>query len=98
MFRSDEELGDALNDGKSIVANSRVIEYIPFKGMWTMDWVSSSGLRDAMAEVSALVLLIGQRFTFEPFIVQRSSPESYESRERMESLRRWSLKEVEPWL
>jgi hypothetical protein len=98
MLRSDDELGDALNDGKSIVANSRVIEYIPFKDLWAMDWISRSGLRDIMAEVSALVLLIGQRFTFEQFIIQRSSPESYGCREGMESLRRWSLKAVEPFL
>ena len=97
MLRSDEELGDALNNGKSIVANSRVIEYIPFKEMWAMNWFPL-GLRDIMAEVSALVLLLGQRYTFEKFIIQRSSPESYECRDGMESLRRWSLKEVEPWL
>ncbi len=84
MLRSDEELGDALNNGKSIVANSRVIEYIPFKEMWTKDWFPL-GLRDIIAEVSALVLLLGQRYTFEHFIIQRSSPESYECRDGMES-------------
>ena len=98
MLRSDDELEDALNDGTSIVANSRVIEFIPFKDLWAMDWISRSGLRDIMAEVSALVLLIGQRFTFEQFIIQRSSPESYGCKDEMESLRRWSLKEVEPFL
>jgi hypothetical protein len=31
IFCTPEELGDALNNGKSFVANSRTLEYIPFK-------------------------------------------------------------------
>ena len=31
IFRTSADLGDALNSGHSFVANSRILEYIPFK-------------------------------------------------------------------
>lgn len=99
MFRSDDELGDALlKDGQSIVANSRILEYLPLKNLWMSDWVTKQGWRDGIVDLAGLVLLLGQRFTFEEFVVQRSSPESYNNKHRRDALYEWSLKEVEPWL
>ena len=99
MFRSSAELGNALNDGDCLVANSRILEYLPFKNVWTSALVSKNlGWRDGIVDFGGFILLLGQRFTFEDFIIQRSSPESYENREGMDSLYRWSLQEVGPWL
>jgi len=105
MFRSDDELGDALNDGsdgggggRSIVANSRILEYLPLKRLWLSDWATRSGWRDKVVDFASLILLLGQRYTFEEFLIQRSSPESYGNEEGREALYKWSLKEVEPWL
>ena len=98
MFRSSAELGNALNDGDCLVANSRILEYLPFKKVWTSEWVTKKGWRDEIVDFGGLILLLGQRFTFEDFIIQRSSPESYGSREARDAFYRWSLTEVEPWL
>lgn len=98
MFRTDEELGDALGDGRSIIANSRVLEYLPFKELWLSDLATELGWRDGIVDFAGLILLIGQRFTFSEFCIQRSSSESYNNREGMKALYEWSLKEVEPWL
>lgn len=98
MFRSDMELGDALNDGKSYVANSRVLEYLPAKSLWASGWAAKLGWRDGFAEAASFILLLGQRFTFEQFLIQRSSTESYSNTEGKKALREWSLKEVEQWL
>mmetsp|Transcript_43337 Transcript_43337/g.76010 ORF Transcript_43337/g.76010 Transcript_43337/m.76010 type:complete len:177 (+) Transcript_43337:2-532(+) len=99
MFRSEEELGDAATGvGQSIVANSRILEYLPFKNVWLSDWVTRMGWRDGIVDVAGLVLLLGQRFTFEEFLVQRSSRESYDNKKGRKALYEWSLKEVMPWL
>ena len=81
IFRSSEELGSALNDGDCLVANSRILEYLPFKKVWTSQWVTEMGWRDGIVDFGGLILLLGQRFTFEDFLIQRSSPESYGDRE-----------------
>ena len=95
MFRSSAELGDAMNDGGSFVANSRILEYIPFKESW------SSGLikkwRDEIVDFGGLILLLGQRFTYDEFIVQQTSPESC-NKKYMHDFYEWSLKEVQPWI
>mmetsp|Transcript_17613 Transcript_17613/g.38425 ORF Transcript_17613/g.38425 Transcript_17613/m.38425 type:complete len:454 (-) Transcript_17613:147-1508(-) len=102
MFRSDEELGDALstteNGGQSIVANSRTVEYLPLKNVWMSDWVTKLGWRDGIVDFAGLILLYGQWFTFGEFLIQRSSPESYNNKSGRDALYEWSLKEVEPWL
>ena len=95
IFRSPEELGDALNNGKSFVANSRTLEYIPFKESWSSDLMRD--WRDDIVDFGGLILLLGQRFTYEKFIVQDTSPESCRQ-EEMKSFYDWSLKEVQPWL
>jgi len=98
MFRSSAELGNALNDGDCLVANSRILEYLPFKKVWTSEWVTKMGWRDGIVDFGGFILLLGQRFTFEDFIIQRSSPESYGNREGRDAFYRWSVKEVETWL
>mmetsp|Transcript_46737 Transcript_46737/g.69129 ORF Transcript_46737/g.69129 Transcript_46737/m.69129 type:complete len:395 (+) Transcript_46737:46-1230(+) len=98
MLRTEEELGDALNDGRMIVANSRVLEYLPAKEVWTARWFTNLGWRDGLADLWGFVLLLGQRFTFEKFLVQQSSPESHNNREGRELFYQWSLREVQPWL
>ena len=87
-----------MNDGDCLVANSRILEYLPFKKVWTSEWVTKMGWRDGIVDFGGLILLLGQRFTFEDFLIQRSSPESYGDREGRDAFYRWSLKEVEPWL
>ena len=98
MFRSSVELSNALNDGDCLVANSRILEYLPFKKVWTSEWVTKMGWRDGIVDFGGLILLLGQRYTFEDFLIQRSSPESYGNREARDAFYKWSLKEVEPWL
>jgi len=98
MLRSSEELGDALNDGQSLVANSRILEYLPLKNLWTSEWVTKQGWRDSIVDFGGLILLLGQRFTFEEFLVQKSSPESFNNKEWRDALYQWSLDEVRPWL
>ena len=97
ILRTDDELGDALNNGKSFVANSRIIEYL-----WGIEkllpFAQIFGLRDFLSDMLAVVLLIGQRFTYDEFIIQRTSPESYNDQESRNIFYRWSLKAVEPWL
>jgi hypothetical protein len=55
------------------------------------------GLRDDIVDFSGLVLLLGQRFTYQEFIVQRTSLESCLVEER-KAFYDWSLKEIRPWL
>lgn len=98
MFRTDEELGDALNDGQSYVANSRILEYIPAKELWSSDLFTKSGLRDAIVDFGGLIMLLGQRFTYEEFLIQRTSLESYNNKQNMKAFYDWSLKEVQPWM
>jgi hypothetical protein len=73
-----------LNNGKSFVANSRTLEYIPFKESWGSDLMR--GWRDDIVNFEGLVLLLG-----------RTLPESCQQDE-MKSFYDWSLKEVQPWL
>lgn len=94
IFRTDKELEEAIH-GSCFVANSRIIEHLfPEK---VMSAASRLGLRDIIATIVALILLIGQRSTHQEFILQRTSPESCDV-EKREQLYAWSLKEVEPWL
>ena len=41
IFRTSVDLGDALNSGQSFVANSRMLEYIPFKSSCKFNWMYS---------------------------------------------------------
>jgi len=100
ILRTDGELGDALNDGKSFVANSRIIEYIRFKDIWytskfiTNTWI----LRDIFTNILAFIILLGQRYTHEEFIIQQTSPESFNDEKKRKLFHQWSLNEVKPWL
>lgn len=95
MFRSSAELGDAMNDGGSFVANSRILEYIPFKESWSSDLIKK--WRDEIVDFGGLILLLGQRFTYDEFIVQQTSPESCNKKD-MNDFYEWSLKEVQSWI
>jgi len=94
MLRTEDELGDALNDGRSFVANCRMLDYIGGKDVW----FTPSPWRDQLSGVVAAVLLFGQKFTHDEFIIQQTSPESFEDGEMRERFYQWSLKEVQPWL
>ncbi len=96
MLRADEELGDALDDGRSFVANSRIVEYIPFLNLLTSEFVSQ--WRDVLANFLAAVLLVGQTYTHEEFIIQETSPESYADKDKRDRFYQWSKEEVKPWL
>ena len=95
IFRPNTHLVDALNNGQSYVANSRILEYIPFKNTWSSSWLKE--YRDDIVDLGGLILLLGQRFTYEDFIVQRTSEESCNEVGRR-AFYEWSLKEVQPWL
>jgi len=95
MFRSRLELRDALNNGHSFVANSRILEYIPGKDLWGSEWLKD--WRDDIVDFGGFVLLLGQRFTYEEFIIQRTSPESCR-KDDIQAFRDWSLREVQSWL
>eukprot|EP00984_Skeletonema_dohrnii_P009043 scaffold3396_cov95-Skeletonema_dohrnii-CCMP3373.AAC.5 len=93
MFRPREELGDALNCGRSFVANSRTLEFFVFRNSllrWPI-W------RDGLTDLLGLLLLLGQRITYEDFIIQETSPESQDEEKRSQ-LYNWSRKEVQEWL
>mmetsp|Transcript_27220 Transcript_27220/g.75091 ORF Transcript_27220/g.75091 Transcript_27220/m.75091 type:complete len:444 (-) Transcript_27220:138-1469(-) len=102
MLRTDEELADAL-DGPCFVANSRTVEYLTsWAGMET--WLTSNlttnllKIRDDLTDVLAIVLLIFQRFTYDEFILQKTSPESYRDQDKMDQFYHWSRASVQPWL
>ena len=97
MLRTDDELGDALNNGRSFVANSRIIESIVPRDGVTLDLITQLGWRDSIVDLQGLILLLGQRFTHEEIIIQETSPESQNS-EGQRALYEWSLKEIEPFL
>ncbi|KAL3902601.1 MAG: hypothetical protein SGILL_010769, partial [Bacillariaceae sp.] len=100
ILRTDSELLPAFNsNGTCFVANSRVIERIPGIRMWmTSDLVTNKlGWRDTLASILALVLLVGQRFTYDEFILQETSPESLNEKKR-DLFYEWSLNEVSAWL
>lgn len=97
MLRTDDELGDALSNGRSFVANSRIIESIVPKDGVTLDLITQLGWRDSIVDLQGLILLLGQRFTHEEIIIQETSPESQNS-EGQRALYEWSLKEIEPFL
>lgn len=100
ILRTEEELGDALDDGTSFVANSRIVEYLLGVEKWlASDLVTNTlGWRDALANVLAGVLLVGQRYTYDEFIIQRTSPESFNDEEKRDQFYQWSKKEVEKWI
>ena len=58
----------------------------------------TNGVEGWYCRCYGLVLLLGQRFTSEEFLVQRSSLESYDNKKGRKALYKWSLKEVVPWL
>jgi hypothetical protein len=94
MLRTDEELKDVLN-GECIVANSRILEWLPtalLTNRFFQKW------RDGWTDACGLLLLLGQRFTHESFIVQKSSPESYNQPLAMQALHDWSTREVSKYI
>lgn len=99
MFRTDEELGDALNDGKSFVGNSRIIEYMKGKNLLTTKFVSETlGWRDFITDLLGLGILLGQKYTHRDLIIQETSPESFNDVKKRDQFYQWSKKEVERWL
>jgi hypothetical protein len=104
MFRTDEELqnGKALDDGRCFVGNSRIMEYVRMMG--SDYWMTSKfvterlGWRDNLVDMAGFVLLLGQRFTHDDFIMQETSLESFNDEEKREALFRWSFNEIEEYL
>ena len=97
MFRTNDELEDVLN-GNSLVANSRILEMIPFKRFFFSEWATDFGWRDGFTDFMGKILLFGQRFTHEDFIIQRGSPESFCKNDEIDALYKWSKREVSTWL
>jgi len=93
MLRTDDELGDALNDGKSFVANSRTLDYIKGKTLWL-------GLpiwRDKLADLIGIVLLLCQNMFHDDLIIQKTSKESWDVTKR-DLLYSWSREEVQHYI
>lgn len=100
IFKSDGELGDALNDGMSFVANSRILEKIVWReALLSGDFVTNTlKWRDGLTDLLGLVLLLGQKFTYEMFLIQKTSPDTNNNHEGRKALYDWSQKEVEKYL
>jgi NAD(P)-dependent dehydrogenase (short-subunit alcohol dehydrogenase family) len=93
ILRGDEELGDALNGGDSFVGNSRILEALKGREAWLrFPW-----WRDTAADMCSMVLLFGQKFTYEDFIIQKTSPESCD-KEKQALFYKWSREAVKPWM
>ena len=106
ILRTDQELGDALhnnnnnNHSKCFVANSRILEYI-----WGFDtWLTSNfitnvlGIRDEITDLCSGILLLGQRYTYDDFIIQKTSPESFMDHDQIQKFYEWSKKEIQPYM
>ena len=100
MFRSDDELGDALNNGTSFVANSRIIEYCFPRSLVASKFMANilPGWRDFTSNVVGFLILFFQKYTHDDFIIQQTSPESFEDKEKRDRFYRWSKEEVKDWL
>ena len=98
LLRTDYEFGDALNNRKSFVANSRILELLGLD-RWLVSQVMTYKLklRDFTADILAIILLIGQRYTYSKFLIQKTSPESFDEDMKKEFYK-WSQAEVQPWL
>lgn len=99
ILRTDEELkeGDALDDGKCFVANSRIMGvFAPFlKSNWFTN--SQFGWRDFTVDIISMIALVGQRFTHSKFLMQETSLESKEE-VKWDVFYHWSRKSVEEFL
>lgn len=99
MLRTNTELGDALGDGRSFVANSEIIDSMPsITKLLSSDWIAKLGWRDGMADLLSGLLLVGQKSMHKDFIIQETSPESFENQENRDKFYQWSKEEVQPWL
>ena len=83
---------------KNCVHTQQVLQKAGCDIWMTSKFVTNTlGWRDGIADVCGFILLIGQRFTHDSFIVQRTSPESMDV-EKMDALYRWSYDQVKDWL
>eukprot|EP00536_Pseudo-nitzschia_multiseries_P003695 jgi/Psemu1/186455/e_gw1.58.23.1 len=99
MLRTDDELGDALNDGTSFVANSNIIDFDLTRAFLASKFVSKTlGWRDSLTNLSSVFLLITQKYGHEDFTIQKTSPESFENEKKRERFYQWSKDEVSEWL
>ena len=99
ILRTDDELGDALDDGKSFVANARILEYLKGRTLLASEFVTKTlGWRDDLTDLMSLILLFGQKYTHEDFIIQQTSPESFDDKQKRDQFYQWSKEEVKPWL
>jgi len=99
MLRTDDELGDALNDGKCFVANANIVQYEKTRILLASDFVTNTmGWRDIITDLLSLFLLFGQRFTHEYFTIQKTSPESFNDKQKRDQFYQWSKDEVKQWL
>jgi NAD(P)-dependent dehydrogenase (short-subunit alcohol dehydrogenase family) len=99
MFRTDEELGDALNDGTSFVANSRILENLFPRTLLASKFMTNIlGWRDFNSNVVGFIMLFFQKYTHDDFIIQQTSPESFEDKEKRDRFYQWSKDEVKIWL
>ena len=99
MLRTDEELGDALNDGKSFVANSRVLNFFVGRTLLSSKFVSKIlGWRDTLVDFLGALILFGQKYTHKDFIIQQTSPESHNDKEKRDKFYKWSKEEVKKWM
>lgn len=98
MLRTDDELGDALNDGKSFVANSSILNSLKVKYLLASKLVTKTlGWRDKLTDLLGVLLLFFQKFKYGDFIIQETSPESLD-KEKRDQFYRWSKEEVNQWL
>jgi len=99
MLRTDQELGDALNNGKSFVANSRILERLIGRNLLSSKFVNKRlGLRELLGDLLVVAILHGQKRTHRDFIIQQTSPESFNDKEKRDQFYKWSKEEIKRWL
>mmetsp|Transcript_21112 Transcript_21112/g.58742 ORF Transcript_21112/g.58742 Transcript_21112/m.58742 type:complete len:450 (+) Transcript_21112:2-1351(+) len=96
VLRSDDELGDARNDGRSFVANANVVDYDSLRAVLAV--ITPLGWRDTFMNLTSVYLLFSQRYFHEDFLIQKTSPESFEDEEKRDRFYQWSKDEVNEWL
>lgn len=72
-------------------------DYFPREGSDLARWVNKWVIRDVIINTAAQILVLAQRFFFQPRVVMRSSLESYNV-ETQEKLYEWSEHVIQPWL
>jgi len=83
----------------AFIANSRIVEYLYPTTILSSNLITNQlKWRDALTDFASVILLFFQKYTHEEFIIQRTSPESFQDKQQINKFYEWSLREVQQWL